>query len=478
MCVNQSALKWAKLVVTAALFLSGWNTQVQAAAVVTNIANLGMSTRPSGEMIQTSDGYWWGPQSFGIAAQPPLLGGIFRMAADGSLTEYPADTPDASPDYLLLGADDSFYGVSACGVQRSSTNFDNYGSVFRFFTNGTFTNLATFGGTNGSEPVCLVRTDDGSLYGTTMFGGIGFTNNPLSGYGTIFKLDTNGILTTLLYFSGTNGGNPNYLALGGDGNIYGVALTGGIDTNVVFPYGVGIVTTGNGTMFEIHRDGSVEVKASFTVSNNVGTTVTALVAGRDGNIYGTAGNSGAYGHGTIFEFCRNGILQPVAAFDGTNGAFPGSLLQSSDGAFYGAAHGNGDTPYPNIFRWSPAQGITSLYSLTFDSPDGPYPLTGLAQGNTGLFYGMENGSALGMVLQFSLPLPPVVQSSIPSSASGVTLSWNTVPWQTYQAQYCTNLGGTNWINLGGSFTATNSSFSISNASGADLQRFYRVVLSP
>ena len=41
-------------------------------------------------------------------------------------------------------------------------------------------------------------------------------------YGTVFKVTTNGTLTTLVSFNGTNGANPNAaLTLGNDGNFYG-----------------------------------------------------------------------------------------------------------------------------------------------------------------------------------------------------------------------------------------------------------------
>ena len=46
-----------------------------------------------------------------------------------------------------------------------------------------------------------MQSDDGNFYGTTLEGG---TN----GEGTIFKLTTNGTLTSLFSFSGNNGAIP------------------------------------------------------------------------------------------------------------------------------------------------------------------------------------------------------------------------------------------------------------------------------
>jgi hypothetical protein len=50
------------------------------------------------------------------------------------------------------------------------------------------------------------------------------TNN----LGTVFRITTNGVFTSLVLFHGTNGSNPSAsLTLGQDGNLYGTTLAGG-----------------------------------------------------------------------------------------------------------------------------------------------------------------------------------------------------------------------------------------------------------
>jgi uncharacterized repeat protein (TIGR03803 family) len=95
--------------------------------------------------------------------------------------------------------------------------------VFKVTTNGTLTTLVSFNGTNGTASAALTLGNDGNFYGTTSKGGS-------SNGGTVFKMTTNGTLTTLVSFNGTNGTYPQAdagLTLGNDGNFYGTTATGG-----------------------------------------------------------------------------------------------------------------------------------------------------------------------------------------------------------------------------------------------------------
>src|SRR5439155_2929814 len=65
-----------------------------------------------------------------------------------------------------------------------------------------------------------------------------------------------------------------------------------------------------------------------------------LVQGRDGNLYGTAEETGPDNPSTIFRLATNGGLATIFSFPTTNGFASAYLLvQGSDGDFYGTAYG-------------------------------------------------------------------------------------------------------------------------------------------
>jgi uncharacterized repeat protein (TIGR03803 family) len=112
---------------------------------------------------------------------------------------------------LTVGPDKSLYGTSRDGGSA------DMGAIFRVNTNGIFTNLVSFVGTNGAVPLAeLTPGADLQLYGTTQQGGAS------ASLGTVFKVTTNGVLTTLVTFSNfPNAAPQSGLLLASDGNFYG-----------------------------------------------------------------------------------------------------------------------------------------------------------------------------------------------------------------------------------------------------------------
>src|SRR5208283_5458321 len=112
---------------------------------------------------------------------------------------------------LVQGVDSSLYGTTFTGGSN------NWGTVFQITTNGAFNSLFSFSGTNypssGANPgAALVQSSDGSFFGTAEYGGA-YTNTVPevggNGYGTIFRITTNGALTAPAFFNNTNGAHPS-----------------------------------------------------------------------------------------------------------------------------------------------------------------------------------------------------------------------------------------------------------------------------
>ena len=245
--------------------------------------------------------------------------------------------------------------------------------MFKISPNGALTSLYSFtGGNDGADPDAgLVQGSDGNFYGTTYDGG---TNG---GYGTVFKISTNGALTSLYSFTGGNdGADPNAgLVQGSDGNFYGTTYSGG--------------TNDSGTVFKISTNGALTSLYSFTDGNDGAYPYAGLVQGSDGNFYGTTDGGGTNGgYGTVFKISTNGALTSLYSFTGGNdGAYPeAGLVQGSDGNFYGTTMRRYGYGHGTVFKISTNGALTSLYSFTGGN-DGASPQAGLVQGSDGNFYG-------------------------------------------------------------------------------------------
>jgi len=173
---------------------------------------------------------------------------------------------------LVQGPDGNFYGTTQDGGSGGS------GTVFKVTNNGVLTTLVSFTGSNGANPsAALALGRDGALYGTTET--------------TVFKVTTDGVLTTLVWFNGTNGAIAlGGLVLGSDGCFYGTTSTGGI--------GYGAYGGGNGTVFKVTTNGVLTTLASFNGTNGM-SPLAGLTLGRDGNFYGTTFYGGT---GYVYRF--------------------------------------------------------------------------------------------------------------------------------------------------------------------------------
>jgi len=358
-------------------------------------------------LVQGSDGDLYGTTEGGgsSAACPSGCGTVFKMSLRGTLTTlYNFDfTHGVGPlSGLALGADGNFYGTTSGGGINSN------GTVFRITPQGKLSTLHSFSYyVDGSYPYAgLVQGSDGDFYGSTSQGGA-------NGAGALFRITPEGKLTLLHGFAYSDGANA-YAALaeGVDGSFYGTTVSGGAN--------------GYGTVFKLAKDGTLTTLHSFSGTDG-SDSFAALIEAPDGAFYGTTETGGTSGYGTIFKIDSAGLLATLHSFDSTDGAFPtAALALGSDGSFYGTTVNGGSTTCSNgcgtVFKMSRGGTLRTLHS--FGLTDGDYPSGSLVQDTNGVFYGTTNAGGAsneGTVFALSVGLGSFVKTMPTSGSVGIAV---------------------------------------------------------
>jgi uncharacterized repeat protein (TIGR03803 family) len=257
---------------------------------------------PESVLVLASDGNLYGTTaSAGKGGQ----GTVFKMGPAGTVTSLYSFcaqtncTDGAEPIAgLTQAADGNLYGTTLRGG-TNTTSCVVCGTVFRITPEGTLTTLYSFCAeancADGEGPLGgLTQSSDGSLYGTT--GGGGANCIATGGCGTIFKIaPASGTLTTLYSFCAqkncTDGAVPfAALVRGSDSNFYGTTSEGG--------------ASGFGTVFKITSQGALTTLYRFCTQANCpdgAEPYAGLVQATNGLFYGTTPQGGADGDGTIFS---------------------------------------------------------------------------------------------------------------------------------------------------------------------------------
>jgi uncharacterized repeat protein (TIGR03803 family) len=328
-------------------------------------------SNPTAVLIQGSDGNFYGTTSSGGGGSNGR-GTVFKMTPAGALTTLANFPLSISNGFelrtaLVQGRDGNFYGTTFGGLSN------NFGTVFKITSAGVLTTLVTFNSTTGGRLEAeLLEGSDGNFYGTTSSGGSGRK-------GTVFRMTPTGTLTTLVNFAGANGSTPSAsLIQGSDGNFYGSTASGGSGGDY-------------GTIFKMSLSGELTTLVNFN-SGGAWHPKSALVEGRDGNFYGTTSGGGSSNFGSVFKMTPAGVLTTLMNFTDTNENNPRTaLLQGNDGDFYGTTYGKfGAGKFGTVFKITPSGVSTTL--ANFNDIHGSYPRAGLVQGSDGSFYGTTTGT--------------------------------------------------------------------------------------
>ncbi len=286
---------------------------------------------PEATLIQGSDGNFYGTTGYGGTAG---LGTVFKITPLGVETVLHSFTGGGDgvvPEVALVqGSDGNFYGTTAFGGAA------NRGTVFKITPLGVETVLHSFGsGSDGTIPdSVLIQGSDGNFYGTTTTGGSAAS-------GTVFAVTPLGVETVLYSFGSSADGNFPLAGLtqSTDGNFYGTTGSGG--------------TANAGTFFKITPLGAETVLHSFGSGTDGAIPEAVLIQESDGNFYGTTASGGTADSGSIFMVTPLGVETVLHSFgNGNDGATPEApLIQGTDGHFYGTTGNGGTAGFGTVFRF-------------------------------------------------------------------------------------------------------------------------------
>jgi uncharacterized repeat protein (TIGR03803 family) len=359
-----------------------------------------VSTEPSGQVCQISGGsgsvgatnvtsasvncataYAIGGSIAGLGVTGLILANgtdTFAVPADATSFAMPQGMSAGSAYDVVVQTNPAFVNCTVTGG-AGTVNGGDVTSIVVTCAPGMASVFYSFGppAQEGTWPVGgLMQASDGNFYGLAFEGGA-------SDHGAVYKITPEGVESILYSFKAesTDGWYPiGRLIEASDGNFYGVTSQGGI---------------GGGVAFKVTPTGIETVLYAFGKTSTDGIAPAgALIQASDGNFYGTTQNGGAYGSqggGTVFRITPGGTESVLYSFSpgGPDGTYPtGSLIQASDGNFYGMTAEGGANGCGDVFKITLGGTQSVVYSFQAAGVDGSNPVGNLVQGSDGNFYGM------------------------------------------------------------------------------------------
>ena len=229
-------------------------------AITTVLAFNGTNGMYPTALVQAPDGTLYGTTYYGGSHGD---GNAYRLSPGGKFTNIVSCTPQSClyPIRLVIGADGNVYGIS----EGDKQGFGNNGQLFAITPK--FHTEVNFNATVANRPWNLELGHDGSLYGLTQdfytyrshffrftppatlkfLGSYHFPGSGAFGpqiqapdgnfYGTlmgdihhpgwVYQLTPTGAFHLVATFDGKDGAEPDELALGADGSLYGTTESGG-----------------------------------------------------------------------------------------------------------------------------------------------------------------------------------------------------------------------------------------------------------
>jgi uncharacterized repeat protein (TIGR03803 family) len=295
---------------------------------------------PSSGLTPSASGYLYGTALQGKKG----FGNVYVLAPNQKLTVlYSFQGVRGENPYGGLIADNegNLFGTTQDGGKFSA------GTVFELTPDGKELVRHYFGGevrTGGNPRAGLIADNAGNLYGTTLGGGVW-------GQGTVFRLGPHNDAVTLSSFGyrTTDGSQPaGGLVADSEGNLYGATTYGGSDNA--------------GTVFMITPEGNEKVIYSFKGHSDGIYPFGTLVRSSDGALYGTTQfgggptcytNEAFVGCGTVFRIGPHGNETVLHSFSGPDGQLPqAGLMFGANGKLYGTTGQGGAAGLGTVFEVS------------------------------------------------------------------------------------------------------------------------------
>jgi uncharacterized repeat protein (TIGR03803 family) len=223
------------------------------------------------------------------------------------------------PTAGLIDVNGTFYGTTSqgglafyCGIVFSVTMSHKFKVLHKFCSTHN----------DGAQPEAALLDVNGTLYGTTYYGGLGD--------GTVFSITPAGDYRTLYSFGTTHddGESPASTLINVNGTLYGTTSGGG----------------NGGTVFSITTGGVLKTIYRFSGGDD-GSNPLAGVIDVNGTLYGTTAMGGANNAGTVFSVTMSGEETVLHSFGPGDGEDPRAGLLRVGNRLYGTTYGD---PYSAV----------------------------------------------------------------------------------------------------------------------------------
>lgn len=358
----------------------------------------GRARRPGGAwpyspLIEVNGTMYGTTYGGGTKCRPQGCGTVYSISPTGAkkvIYRFLGGSDDGyAPIAGLIGVNGTLYGTTQYGGGTGCELGRGCGTVFSVSPSGKEIVLHKFTGApyDGAYPNASLIDVNGTLYGTTSEGG-----NPTCslGCGTVYNITTSGSEKVQHAFGGAKDGYTPMGLIDVHGTIYGTTFDGGS----------GCKPQGCGTVYSIETGGSKKTLHIFGGGSDGQGPNTALIDVK-GTLYGTTGFGGTgctgFGCGTVFSVSLKGKTNVLYRFAGgdTDGSSPRGLIYRN-GMFYGTTVNGGSGCSYNCgtaYSISTAGQETVLHTFT-DVPDGAAPHSALID-LKGTIYGTTERGGVG-----------------------------------------------------------------------------------